>query len=182
MPHEAELGLFARSFAIEPRLWIGSRGVGVVRALLAVKIRLPGPSVSVRGRFVRAILRHTPRLRSTCRRRRNGRYSEAASLADVQALRSTAWLRCRLPTGARGSWKKLSDPTPHRRRRCPRTSGTADRTPAAPSIAAPSELNRRLAGASLATASPVRSTAARSAHKAPRTPAPARLAPRSQVL
>jgi len=31
--------------------------VGVVRALLAVKIRLPVPSVSVRGRFVRAILR-----------------------------------------------------------------------------------------------------------------------------
>src|SRR6516162_8829638 len=104
MPHEAELGLFARPFAIEPRLWIGSRGVGVVRALLAVKIRLPVPSVSVRGRFVRAILRlealhRHPRLRSTCRRRRNGRCSEAASLADVQALRSTAWLRCRLPTG-----------------------------------------------------------------------------------
>src|SRR4029078_13213719 len=57
MPHEAELGLFARALAIEPRLWIGSRGVGVVRALLAVKIRLPVPPVSVRGRFVRAILR-----------------------------------------------------------------------------------------------------------------------------
>src|SRR5262249_58168335 len=37
MPHEAELGLFARPLAIEPRLWIGSRGVGVVRALLTVK-------------------------------------------------------------------------------------------------------------------------------------------------
>ncbi len=35
-------------------------------------------------------------------------------------------------------WKKLSDPTPRRRPRCPRTSGTADRTPAAPLIAAPS--------------------------------------------
>src|SRR5207248_11748903 len=57
MPHEAELGLLARPFAIEPRLGIGSRGVGVVRALLAVKIRLPVPSISVRGRFVRAILR-----------------------------------------------------------------------------------------------------------------------------
>src|SRR5512136_2866776 len=57
MPYEAELGLFARPLAIEPRLWIGSRGVGVVRALLAVKIRLPVPPVSVRGRFVRAILR-----------------------------------------------------------------------------------------------------------------------------
>src|ERR1700756_5789053 len=56
MPHEAELGLFARPLAIEPRLWIGSRGVGVVRALLAVKIRLPVPSVSIRGRFIRAIL------------------------------------------------------------------------------------------------------------------------------
>src|SRR5690348_6343093 len=171
MPYEAELGLFARPLAIEPRLWIGSRGVGVVRALLAVKIRLPVPPVSIRGRFVRAILRpeasSTPRLRSTCRRRRNGRCSEAASLADVQELCSIAGLRCRLPTGAPGSWKKLSDPTPRRRRRCPRTSGTADRTPAAPSIAAPSELNRRLAGASLATASPVRSTAAQSAHKAP---------------
>jgi hypothetical protein len=32
-------------------------GVGVVRALLAVKIRLAVPSVCVRGRFVRAILR-----------------------------------------------------------------------------------------------------------------------------
>src|SRR6516225_5869528 len=57
MPHEAELGLLAGPFAIKPRLWISSRGVGVVRALLAVKIRLPVPSVSVRGRFVRAILR-----------------------------------------------------------------------------------------------------------------------------
>jgi hypothetical protein len=57
MPHEAELGFLAWSFAIEPRLRIGSRGVGIVRALLAVKIHLPVPSASVRGRFVRAILR-----------------------------------------------------------------------------------------------------------------------------
>src|SRR5262249_46281140 len=169
MPHEAELGLLAGPFAIKPRLGIGSRGVGVVRALLAVKIRLPIPSVSVRGRFVRAILRpealhRRPGFDQRAVDRENGRCSEAASLADVQELRSTAWLRCRLSTGARGSWKKLSDPTPRRRRRCPRTSGTADRTPAAPSIAAPSELNRRLARASLATASPAGLTAARSAH------------------
>src|SRR5262249_20848373 len=58
MPHEAELGLLAGPFAIKPRLGISSRGVGVIRALLTVKIRLPVPSVSVRGRFVRAILRH----------------------------------------------------------------------------------------------------------------------------
>src|SRR5271170_5254856 len=49
--------LAAWPFAIKPRLGIGSRGVAVVRALLAVKIRLPVASASVHGRFVRAILR-----------------------------------------------------------------------------------------------------------------------------
>ena len=40
MTHEAELGLLARSLAIEPRLRIGRRGVRLVGALLAMEVRL----------------------------------------------------------------------------------------------------------------------------------------------
>jgi hypothetical protein len=40
MSHEAELGFLARSLAIKASFWIGRRSVRLVRALLAVEIRL----------------------------------------------------------------------------------------------------------------------------------------------
>ena len=40
MSHEAQLGLLARALAIEPRVRIGGRGMGRVRALLAPEVRL----------------------------------------------------------------------------------------------------------------------------------------------
>jgi hypothetical protein len=49
MPHKAELRLLARPLAIKPRFRIGGRGVRLVRALLAMEIRLAVPPAAAGG-------------------------------------------------------------------------------------------------------------------------------------
>ena len=74
--------------------------------------------------------------------------------------------------------KTSSGPTPDHQRRARQTSGTANRTPAAPSAAAPSVPSRTPATASLAAASQALSMADRDRNRAPQNRATAPTKPR----
>src|ERR1700749_243506 len=57
MPDEAQLRLLAFTLAIEPSIGIGGRTMGVVRALLAMKVGLRiAPTTALRRRLARALL------------------------------------------------------------------------------------------------------------------------------
>jgi hypothetical protein len=81
----------------------------------------------------------------------------------------------------RGSSRTPNDLRPRRRRRFRRTSGKADRIPAAPSEVAPSGSNKTPAIALPAAASRAGSRVARSVNRARQTRAPAPKAPRSRL-
>jgi len=50
MPHEAKLGLFAFALAEQPRLRVGSRGMGLVQSAFPMKIHFRVATAAGRGR------------------------------------------------------------------------------------------------------------------------------------
>src|ERR1700693_6223266 len=121
-----------------------------------------------------------PTPRSASRPPRSDRSTKAASPSAGPAPPPETSLRSRPPKAGHGSWKRSSGPKLDRPPQAPRTTGTADRTPSAPSTAALTEPHRTPAAASPAAASPVRSMAGRSSYKAPQNHHTDRPAPRSQ--
>src|ERR1051325_8758107 len=91
-------------------------------------------------------------------------------------------LRSRQPKVGRGFSKRSSGPTPHRRCPARQTSGTADRTPAAPSAGVPSAPSRTPATASPAAASRARSIADQDRNRALQNPATAPTKPRWSAI